>query len=122
VTTLSPDAWIRDLATEAPFAAFSRSIATFAGGDIDNALDRRLRRLETLLAGQREVLDGQAARLEETYGLLVSLVSVLMKPEPEGPALADLLTELIALMRRNNALVGQTLDTVQRLDDDHGGG
>ncbi len=89
---------------------------------MDNELDDRLRRLETLLAGQREVLDSQAARLEETYGLLVSLVSVVMKPEPEGPALADLLTELIALMRRNNALVGQTLDTVQRLDDDRGRG
>jgi hypothetical protein len=87
---------------------------------VDNELDGRLRRLETLLAGQREVLDSQAARLEETYGLLVSLVSVVMKPEPEGPALADLLTELIALMRRNNELVGQTLDTVQRLDDDRG--
>ncbi len=87
---------------------------------MDNELDGRLRRLETLLAGQREVLDSQAARLEETYGLLVSLVSVVMKPEPEGPALADLLTELIALMRRNNELVGQTLDTVQRLDDDRG--
>ncbi len=89
---------------------------------MDNELDDRLRRLETLLAGQREVLDGQAARLEETYGLLVSLVSVLTKPEPEGPALADLLTELIALMHRNNALVGQMLDTVQRLDDDRGHG
>jgi hypothetical protein len=85
---------------------------------MDNKLDGRLRRLEALLAGHREMLDGQAARLEETYGLLVTLVSVLMKPEPEGPALADLLTELIALMRRNNALVGQTLDTVRRLDDD----
>jgi hypothetical protein len=91
-------------------------------GKMDNALDGRLRRLEALLAGQREMLDGQAARLEETYGLLRDLVAVLMKPEPEGPALADLLTELIALMQRNNALVGQTLDTVQRLDDDRGRG
>jgi hypothetical protein len=87
---------------------------------MDNKLDGRLRRLEALLAGQREMLDGQTARLEEAYGLLVSLLSVVMKPEPEGPALADLLSELSALMRRNNALVGQMLDTVQWLDDDRG--
>jgi hypothetical protein len=70
------------------------------------------------LAGQREVLDGQAARLEETFWLLQSLASQLIKPEPEGPRLGDLLAELIVQIKLVKALSQQTLAAVQRQGGD----
>ena len=85
---------------------------------MDNELDSRLRRLEVASAGQREVLDGQAARLEQIHALLDELLSLVRRPEPAGPPLHEVLGQLIAAVGRNTAAAEQTLVALKRLAPD----
>lgn len=82
---------------------------------MDNELDGRLRRLETVLEAQRDMLDAQAAQQGQIHTLLKALVSVVMKPEPDGPPLHELLAQLIQVVGRNNALAKQNHATSDRI-------
>jgi hypothetical protein len=81
--------------------------------DMDNGLDGRLRRLETAMDRHGKVLDGIAARQEQT--VLVMRELLMSKTEPDGPPLHEVLTQMIAVMGRSAVLAEQTLAAIERL-------
>ncbi len=58
---------------------------------MDNELDGRLRRLETAMDRHGKVLDGIAARQEQTFVVMRELLMLMSKTEPDGPPLHEVL-------------------------------
>lgn len=90
---------------------------------MDNELDGRLRRLETVLDGQRTLLEAHGARVEQTYVLVRELLSLIERPEPAGPSLHVLIGQLIEVIGHTNTLVERghatstkTLEAIERMD------
>ncbi len=95
---------------------------------MQNELDGRLGRLEAAVLGQRDLLEGQGARQEEMYQLLVQLVSLVTRPAPSGPPLHELLAQLIAMIAEtiretagNREQSKRTLAAIERLERLMGG-
>jgi hypothetical protein len=82
---------------------------------MDNDLDGRLRRLETAMDRHRKVLDGIAARQEQTFVVMRELLMLMSRTEPDGPPLHELLAQMIAVMGRSAVLAEQTLAAIERL-------
>jgi ABC-type transporter Mla subunit MlaD len=98
------------------------------GKAMQNELDGRLGRLEAAVLGQRDLLEGQGARQEEMYQLLVQLVSLVTRPAPSGPPLHELLAQLIAMIAEtiretagNREQSKRTLAAIERLERLMGG-
>jgi hypothetical protein len=85
---------------------------------VDNELDGRLRRLEAALAEQRDMLAVQSTRLEQTQASVTALVSLLARPEPEGPPLHELLAAMTTALTRGNSIAQQILAAIERLERD----
>jgi hypothetical protein len=83
---------------------------------LDNDLDGRLRRLETAMDGHGKVLDGIAARQEQTFVVMRELLVLMSKTEPDGPPLHEVLAQIIAVMGRSAVLAEQTLAAIERLE------
>ncbi len=82
---------------------------------MDNDLDGRLRRLETAMDRHGKVLDGIAARQEQTFVVMRELLMLMTKTEPDGPPLHEQLAQIIAVMGRSAVLAEQTLAAIERL-------
>jgi hypothetical protein len=82
---------------------------------MDNDLDGRLRRLETAMDRHGQVLDGIAARQEQTFVVMRELLMLMSKTEPDGPPLHEQLAQMIAVMGRSAVLAEQTLAAIERL-------
>ncbi len=82
---------------------------------MDNDLEGRLRRLETLLTRQQGLLEVQADRQAQTYEAVCALRALMTQPEPDGPPLHELLAQLIALVTRSTVAAEQTLAAIEGL-------
>jgi hypothetical protein len=82
---------------------------------MDNELDARLRRLETLLEQHRAVLDVQTEWQKQTYEAVCALRDMMTEPEPEGPPLHEQMAQLIAVVSDGNELARKTLAAIGEL-------
>jgi hypothetical protein len=82
---------------------------------MDNELDARLRRLETLLEQHRAVLDVHTERQKQTHEAVCALRDMMTEPEQDGPLLHEQMAQLIAVVSAGNDLTRKTLAAIGEL-------